>query len=78
MNIEQTILETVRKLPQEKQEEVLHFTQLLQQKIFLPSPPSNLTPQEKATHWLKWVKSHSPSNHPPLPEKVLHRDAMYN
>lgn len=78
MNIEQAIIEQVRQLPTEKQQEVLLFSQLLKQNISLPTPNPNLTPQERAEKWQKWVRSHNPTDHPPLPEEALHRDTMYD
>lgn len=76
MNIEQTLIEYLRKLPPDKQQEVLNFTQFLNQKMFLPQPDSTLTPEQKSANWLAWVDSHKSSN-PPLPEEALHRDTMY-
>ena len=47
MNIEQAVIENLRRLPLEKQQEVLDFSQFLTQKT---SPkPEEMTPQEKAT-----------------------------
>lgn len=76
MNIEQTVIENFRKLPLEKQQEVLDFTESLQQKTSLPSPDPSLTPEQRAANWRTWVQSRS-SNHPPLPDEALHRDTMY-
>lgn len=76
MNIEQTIIEQLRKLPPEKQQEVLDFTEFLNQRISLPTPDPHLTPKQRAENWVKWVKSHT-SDNPPLPEEALHRDSMY-
>lgn len=45
MKIEQAILENLRKLPIDKQQEVLNFTETLTKTHSLPSPYSNLTPQ---------------------------------
>jgi hypothetical protein len=76
MNIEQAVIENLRKLPLEKQQEVLEFTQSLTPKKPLPSPDPNLTPEQRAANWMTWVQSHS-SNNPPLPDEALHRDTMY-
>lgn len=76
MNIEQAVIENLRKLPPEKQQEVLDFTEFLNQKISLPTPDPTLTPQQRAENWVNWVKSHT-SDNPPLPEEALHRDSIY-
>jgi hypothetical protein len=77
MNIEQSVLENLQKLSRDKQQEVLEFTELLASKTFLTSPASNLTPEQRAAHWISWVKSHS-SNSPGLPDGATHRDSMYD
>ncbi len=77
MNIEQAILEKIRQLPIEKQQKILDFTTLLQQENKLPSPAINLTPNQRSTNWLNWVRSHK-TNNSPLPEIALHRDTMYD
>ncbi len=77
MNIEQAIISALRKLPQEKQKEVLKFTESFINGHSLPSPDPNLTPNQRAEKWRKFVDSHS-SDHPPLPESALHRDTMYS
>jgi hypothetical protein len=76
MKIEQAIIENLRKLPLEKQQEVLNFTESLTSTPAFPSPDPNLTPSERAEKWRKFVDSHL-SNNPPLPEEALHRDTMY-
>jgi hypothetical protein len=76
MNIEQAVIENLRKLPVEKQQQVLDFTQSLTPKTSLSTPDPNLTPEQRAANWIAWVQGHS-SNNPPLPEEALHRDTMY-
>ncbi|AVQ73653.1 MAG: DUF2281 domain-containing protein [Microcystis sp. M048S1] len=76
MNIEKNVIEYLRKLPPDKQQEVLDFTQFLSQKSTLPKPNPNLTPEQRSANWLAWVDSHKSSN-PPLPDEALHRDSMY-
>jgi hypothetical protein len=76
MSIEQVIIEKLRKLPIEKQQEVLNFTESLTKNHSLPSPDPNLTPKERAEKWRRFVDSHS-SDNSPLPESALHRDTMY-
>jgi hypothetical protein len=76
MNIEQAVIENLRKLPLEEQQKVLDFTQSLAPKTSLPTPDPHLTPEQRAANWIAWVQSHSSSN-PPLPEEALHRDTMY-
>jgi hypothetical protein len=76
MNIEQAVIENLRKLSMEKQQQVLDFTQSLTPKTSLPTPDTNLTPEQRAANWIAWGQGHS-SNNPPLPEEALHRDTMY-
>ena len=76
MNLEQAVIENFRKLPLEKQQEVLNFSQSLTKTNSLPSPDPNLTPQQRAEKWREFVDSHS-SDNPPLPDEALHRDTMY-
>ena len=76
MNLELAVIENLRKLPLEKQQEVLKFTESLAQKTSLPVPDPSLTPEQRAANWREWVQSHS-SNNPPLPDEALHRDTMY-
>ena len=76
MNIEQAVIENLRRLPLQKQQEVLNFSQSLTKTNSLPSPDPNLTPQQRAEQWRKFVDSHS-SDNPPLPDEALHRDTMY-
>ena len=75
MNIEQVIIKNLRKLPLEKQQEVLSFTESLTS-ISLPSPDYSLTPQEKAQKWQK-VIAKLPKTSANLPDEALHRDTMY-
>ncbi|GCA96008.1 DUF2281 domain-containing protein [Microcystis aeruginosa] len=72
-NIEQAVIKNLRKLPLEKQQEVLSFTESLIAKTSLPLPEPTLTPEQRAAKWMSWVQSHS-SNNPPLPDEALHRD----
>jgi hypothetical protein len=76
MNIEQVIIKNLRKLPLEKQQEVLSFTESLTSKISLPSPDYSLTPQEKAQKWQQ-VIAKLPKTSANLPDEALHRDTMY-
>ena len=76
MNIEKNVIEYLRKLPPDKQQEVLDFTQFLSQKSTLPKPNPNLTPEQRSANWLAWDDSHKSST-PPLPDEALHRDSMY-
>ncbi|MBF2058628.1 MAG: hypothetical protein IGQ45_15790 [Cyanobacterium sp. T60_A2020_053] len=77
MNIEQAIIEQIRQLPTEQQQQVLLFSQLLKQNI-LPTPNPNLTPKERSEQWQKWLQNNNSNDHPPLPEESLHRDTMYD
>ena len=75
MNIEQAVIENLRRLPLEKQQEVLDFSQFLTQKT---SPkPEAMTPQEKAEDWLKFLES-QPKDTPGLPDEALSRETIYN
>jgi hypothetical protein len=76
MNIEQAVIENLRKLTLEKQQEVLDFTKSLTRKTSLPTPDPDLTPARRAADWIAWLQSQSSTN-PPLPEEALHRDTMY-
>ena len=81
MNIEQAVLENLRELSRDKQQEVLNFTKFLRQKTQLVYPEkttqtTKLTAQEKAESWRKLVESW-PKNSANLPEEALHRDSMY-
>ncbi len=69
INIEQSILENLRELPTEKQQEVLDFTEFLRQK-------TQLTPKEKSERWRKFIAS-LPQESANLPDEALHRDTMY-
>ncbi len=82
MNIEQAVLENLRELPRDKQQEVLDFTKFLRQKTQLVYPEkttqtTELTAQEKAESWRKLVENF-PQNSANLPEEALHRDSMYS
>ncbi|MGK7873360.1 MAG: hypothetical protein AB4426_08610 [Xenococcaceae cyanobacterium] len=81
MNIEQAVLENLRELPTDKQQEVLEFTEFLRQNtksVYLQKKTNTtqLTPQEKAERWRKFVAS-LPKNSANLPEEALHRDTIY-
>ncbi|GBF81637.1 DUF2281 domain-containing protein [Aphanothece sacrum] len=76
MNIEQTVIKYLRKLPPDKQQEVLDFTQFLNQKMTLPQPDTTLTPEEKIAKWNKFIAK-LPQNSANLPDEALHRDTMY-
>ena len=82
MNIEQAVLENLRELPADKQQEVLDFTKFLRQntKSVFPEKKNKitqLTPQEKAERWRKFVEN-LPKNSANLPDEALHRDTMYD
>ncbi len=53
MNIEQAILEKIRQLPPEQQQEVLDFSTFLQQKTSISASYMNLNPEQKSANWLK-------------------------
>ena len=77
MNIEQAIISALRKLPQEKQQEVLKFTESFINGHSLPSPDPNLTPNQRAEKWRK-VIAKLPQESANLPDEALHRDTMYD
>ena len=77
MNIEQAIISALRKLPQEKQQEVLKFTESFINGHSLPSPDPNLTPSQRAEKWRK-VIAKLPQESANLPDEALHRDTMYD
>jgi hypothetical protein len=82
MNIEQAVLENLRELPTDKQQEVLDFTEFLRQNTKSVSPEekthtTQLTPQEKAERWRFFVAS-LPKDSANLPDEALHRDTMYD
>ena len=77
MKIEQAIIENLRKLPIEKQQEVLNFTETLTNTHTLPSPDPNLPPSERAEKWRK-VIAKLPRESANLPDEALHRDTMYD
>ncbi len=76
MNIEQAILEKIRELPPDKQQEVLDFSEFLNQKVKTTSS-KKLTPQEKVEKWQK-VIAKLPQKSANLPDEALHRDTMYD
>lgn len=75
MNIEQAVIENLRKLPLQKQQEVLDFSQFLskkpQQKI------EEMNPHKKAEDWLKFLES-QPKNTHGLPDEALSRKTIYD
>ncbi|MFM6127300.1 MAG: hypothetical protein ACKPBV_00850 [Sphaerospermopsis kisseleviana] len=75
MNLKQAVIENLRRLPLEKQQEVLDFSQFLtqrpQQKI------EEMTPHEKAEDWLKFLES-QPKDTPGLPDEALSRETIYD
>ncbi len=77
MNIEQAIISALRKLPQEKQQEVLKFTESFINGHSLPSPDPHLTPNQRAEKWRK-VIAKLPQESANLPDEALHRDTMYD
>ena len=75
MNIEQAVIENLRKLPLEKQQEVLNFSQFLTQ---ITSPKiEEMTSHEKAEDWLKFLES-QPKDTPGLPDEALWRETIYD
>jgi hypothetical protein len=74
MNIEQAVIENLRKLPLEKQQEVLDFSQFLTHKI--QQKLENVTPHEKAEDWLKFLEN-QPKDTPGLPDEALSRETIY-
>ena len=77
MNIEQAVVENLRKLNREKQQAVLNFTESLTKPNSLPSPDPNLTPSQRAEKWRK-VIAKLPAQSANLPDEALHRDTMYD
>jgi hypothetical protein len=69
MNIERAVIENLRKLPVEKQQEVLDFTQRTQREI--------MTPHEKAEDWRNFLES-QPKDTPGLPDEAVTREAIYD
>lgn len=76
MNIEQAVLENLKQLPLNQQQEVLNFTQFLKQKHIFPIPDSNLSPQQKVEKWLDFVAT-LPQTSANLSDEALHRDNIY-
>jgi hypothetical protein len=75
MNIEQAVIENLRKLPLEKQQEVLDFSQFLTQRT--PPKIKETTPHEKAEDWLKCLES-QPKDTLGLPDEALSRETIYD
>lgn len=75
MNIEQAVLNNLRSLPREKQQEVLDFTEFLKQK----SQPltEKMTPEQQALSWKQWAESQAKDS-PNLPEEALKRETIYD
>jgi hypothetical protein len=76
MNIEETVIDNLRKLPVEKQREVLDFSQSLMPTTSLLTPDPNLTSHEKAEKWRK-VIAKLPRISTNLPDEALHCDTIY-
>jgi hypothetical protein len=75
MNIEQAVIENLRKLPLEKQQAVLNFSQFLTQ---ITSPRiTEMSPYEKAEDWLKFLESQAKDT-PGLPDEALSRETIYD
>ena len=75
MNLEQAVIENLRKLPWDKQQEVLEFTKSLTRKT--QQKPEEMTPHEKAEDWLKFLES-QPKDTPGLSDKALSRETIYD
>ncbi len=75
MNIEQAVIETLRKLPPEKQREVLDFSRFLAERT--PNEPDRVTSREKAEDWLKFLESQIKDT-PGLPDTAITREAIYD
>jgi hypothetical protein len=73
MNIERAVIENLRKLPVEKQQEVLDFTQSLTQR----TQREIMTPHEKAEDWRNFLES-QPKDTPGLPDEAVTREAIYD
>lgn len=78
MNIEKAVLENLKLLPLQQQEEVLNFSEFLKHKMStsLPSSDTNLTPEEKIAQWRE-VIAKLPKTSANLPDSALHRDSIY-
>ena len=78
MSIEQAVLETLKQLPLNQQQEVLDFTLFLKQKnsTLKPNTETHLTPEEKIEKWHKFITK-LPRTSANLPDEALHRDSMY-
>ena len=76
--LETVLLKELRELPQEKQKEVLKFTQLLRHNFGQSLTPAslNIEIEKKVENWLK-VINELPKSQVDLPEEALHRDTMY-
>ncbi len=77
MNIEQAVLENLKQLPLNQQEEVLNFTQFLRQKNTITTTKNDFTTEQKMAKWQQ-VISKLPTNSANLPDEALHRDTMYD
>lgn len=73
MNIEQAVIENLRKLPVEKQRKVLEFTRSLTRR----TQPEIMTPREKAEDWWNFLES-QPKDTPGLPDEAVTRTAIYD
>lgn len=70
MNIEKAVLENLRALSLEQQQQVLDFSE------FLKFRKTILSSQEKRQRWLDMV-ANIPQTSANLPDEALHRDSMY-
>jgi hypothetical protein len=72
MNIEKVVIENLRKLPAEKQYQVLDFTQALKQK----NRQDSTTAHEKAEDWWNFLEN-QPKDTPRLPDEAVTREAIH-
>ncbi len=75
MNIEQAVIENLRKLSPEKQREVLDFSRFLAERTL--REPDTVTSREKAEDWLKFLESQTKDT-PGLPDTAITREAIYD
>jgi hypothetical protein len=73
MNIEQAVIENLRKLTVEEQQKVLDFTQALTQK----NHSEIMTPHEQAKDWWNFLEN-QPKDTPGLPDEAVTREAIYD
>ncbi len=77
MNLSEAILEKLKALPPEKQQEVLDFAEFLKQKMMAARPAPPIPPEQRAKNWETWAESH-PKNSPGLPDVALRRENIYD